>query len=83
MSATWEMVFLVAQHDGPGWQPPYIVEREAICLPEYKCWNVNVRERGCGSRLVQSVPEERVYRTRELAEQRLREVQKEEPCPKT
>jgi hypothetical protein len=73
----WEMVFLVAQHDGPGWQPPYILEREAYHLPEHKCWNVNVREPGCRTRSIQSVPEEKVYRTREVAEHRLQEVLRE------
>jgi len=71
------MIFLVAQHDGPGWQPPYILEREAWHLPEHKCWNVNVREPACRTRSIQSVPEEKVYLTREAAEPRLQEVLRE------
>ena len=73
----WQRIFLVAQHYGPGWQPPYILEREAIHLPEHNCWNVNVREPGCRTRSIQSVPEEKVYLTREAAEARLQEVLRE------
>ena len=70
----WETVFLVAQHEGPA-ASPYILERQGTYLPEHKCWNVNLRGPECGSKLIQSIPEEKVYRTREAAEARLREVQ--------
>ena len=68
------MIFLVVQHDGPGSQPPLILEREAIHLPEHRCWNVNLRDPGCRTRAIESVPEEKVYLTREAAERRLGEV---------
>ena len=69
----WERVFLVAQHDGPA-ASPYVLEREGIYLPEHRCWNVNLRGPECGSRLIESIPEAKVYRTREAAEARLKEL---------
>jgi hypothetical protein len=70
----WETVFLITE----AWDGLLVVvEREGVYLLEHKCWNVNIRETGCPTKLIQSIPEEKVYRTREVAEARLRELEGE------
>ena len=73
-------VFLVVQHEGPDGSllEPFIIEREGVHLPEHKVWNVNLRGYEGRSKLIQSVHEDLVYRTREAAEKRLLELVPEE-----
>lgn len=73
-------VFLVVQHEGPdgSLQEPFIIEREGTYLPDHKMWNVNLRGPECGSKMISSVHESLVYRTREAAEKRLLELAPEE-----
>ena len=69
----WETIFLIVQHAGSD-SSPYILERQGVYVPEHKVWNVNLRGPECGSKLIESIPEAKVYRTQEAADKRLLEV---------
>lgn len=72
---SWIPVWLVAEVSGA----LSVIERTGHAIEGSGDWAVNMRDSSCRSKLIAVVEERYVHRTREAAEARLREVQREMP----